>query len=583
MRRARTVWLVVLVVVVTAAGLAGAQVVRVASRRAAVPPYSTAVASLGTLEVVVTGTGTLRAGLQQNALAASAGTVERVLVRPGGTVAAGQTLLILSSDTLADQVEQARLQLRLAEADLASLTRPAESLATEADVAAARAGLEAARLAFDRARQNLEDLSVSTPFAGRVSGLGARPGDSVPPGYPLFMIATHDRLKALLSVPEGDLASYRVGAAVRVTVIPTGRSLDGQVVSVAAQGTAGPRGTAVYQVTVTLDGSDPNARGGMSVTAVPREGTATPAPTPALPAPVSGVLAYDRLQTVTTATGGTVTAVLAGEDDVVAAGEIVVTLESEEARVAFLKAEADLARAEHALRQLTEPGPPAVTQAQLEKARLRVEEAALRLTSLERQLGALTVTADFDGVVTEVFVSAGDPVTPGQRLVSVADLSSVTAALTVDELEVAGLATGQTVTVRMDALPGETFRGTVESVSLEGLVRDGATSYAVRVSLTPDPRMRVGMSLSATIHVARRENALLIPVEAVYGSGRDATVQVVVDGRPVARQVVAGLSNNAFIEILEGLSEGEVVVTGSLQEPTGPFGRSTHPGTSGGP
>jgi HlyD family secretion protein len=135
--------------------------------------------------------------------------------------------------------------------------------------------------------------------------------------------------------------------------------------------------------------------------------------------------------------------------------------------------------------------------------------------------------------------------------------------------------------VRIDALPGEVFSGSVESLSMEGLVRDGATSYGVRVSLVPDPRMRAGMSLTVSILVARRENVLLVPVEAVYGSSRDAAVRVLVDGKPVARSVVAGLSSNTLIEILEGLAEGDRVVTGTLDPNLNPFERHSRSGPAG--
>ncbi|MCL6614918.1 MAG: hypothetical protein K6U03_09970, partial [Firmicutes bacterium] len=74
------------------------------------------------------------------------------------------------------------------------------------------------------------------------------------------------------------------------------------------------------------------------------------------------------------------------------------------------------------------------------------------------------------------------------------------------------------------------------------------------------------------------ENALLVPVEAVYGAGAEATVQVLVDGKPQARPVVAGLSNGTFTEILEGLEEGTTVITGSLQVDNNPFGSGHQPG-----
>jgi len=343
----------------------------------------------------------------------------------------------------------------------------------------------------------------------------------------------------------------------------------GRVTSIDAQGQGGQRG-AVYQVVVELEGTDPDARGGMSLTAGIKVSW-----WPGRTIDVPGVLAYENFQTVVTPTGGTVVSVNAAEGDTVEEGEVILVLESDQAEAASAQAEADLARARENLDRLTDPAALTTPDDQVEKLRLGYEAALLQLAGLERQLDDLTVRAEFDGTVTDVFVSEGSRVgvgDPAGRVVSVADLSEVTALVSIDELEVAGLAPGMTAEVRIDALPGETFLGVVDSVSLEGLERDGVTNYQARITLAGDPRMRSGMSLSATIQVAGREDALLVPVEAVYGAGREAQVMVLVDGEPVARDVVVGLSNDTSAEIIEGLDEGDTVVTGSLEVNSNPFG-----------
>jgi len=574
--RPKTTWLVILVLVLVGGTLAGLRTVRVLARRDQVAPYSTAQAVRGTLEVTVTGTGTLVPASRQYCVVSAGGKVAQVLVAPGQPVRAGQTLVVLSNESLADQVAQARLDLRLAQIDLDALTKPGHSLATEADIAAARAAVDNARLAADRARRNVEDLTLEAAFDGRVSGLAVRPGDEVPAGTTLLTLASSSELKAVLSVPEDRVKNLSVGQELTVTVTPLTRDLRGRVSSIGAQGTL-DRGQVYYPVTVTLTDSDPAARGGMSVIARIETGSSYPGTVT-----VYGSLAYVRLQPVVTPTGGTVKAVHVTEDQLVRTGELLLTLENDQARAALTAAEADLARAEERLAQLTAPGPSSYPAGQIEKARLRVEQAALRLASLERQLDDLTVRAEFDGVVTDLPVKAGDLVAPNARVAVVADLSRVEAVISVDELEVAGLAPGQEAQVRLDALPGETLTGTLVSLSLEGVLRDGVTSYEARVSLPGDPRMRAGMSASVSILVARKENVLLVPAEAVYGAGREASVQLLVNGQPQSRAVVAGLSNGTQTEILEGLREGETVITGSLEVNLTPFGSGNRRSGQGG-
>ncbi|RJQ06297.1 MAG: efflux RND transporter periplasmic adaptor subunit [Bacillota bacterium] len=580
MSRPRTILIIVVAAVVFGAAVFGFRAVRVGSWRArsGATSYSTAAAARGTLEVAVTGTGTLAAGTRQVCLSGSGGKVASVEVEPGQTVQAGQVLVVLVNESLSDQVEQARIELRLAQMDLEAMTQPGPGLATDAAVASAEAAVETARVAVDRARRNVEDLTVEAPFAGRVFGLDTRAGDEVPPGTTLLTAATTEELKAVLSVPEWELEHLSPGGEVTVTVTALGENLRGHVSAIAPQGTANSRGDIYYQVTVVLDESDPRARGGMSVAAAIKTGDPWPFDTTT----VHGLLAYVRIQPVVATTGGTVTAVHTGEGEAVTEGQLLLILENQEAVAALAQAEADLDRALERLAQLTGGETTSYAAADIERQTLRVKAAGLRLAGLERQLSDLTVRAAFAGVVTDVAVSAGEEVTPGKPVAVVADLTTIQAVVTVDELEVANLSPGQTATVRVDALPGETFTGTLDSLSLEGVVRDGVTSYEARVSLPGDARMKVGMSCSASIQVARRENALLVPVEAVYGAGAEATVQVLVDGKPQARPVVAGLSNGTFTEILDGLEEGTTVITGSLQVDNNPFGSGQQPGSQPG-
>lgn len=559
----RTVIIVSLVVLVLAGALIGLRTVRAAASRARAQAsaYSTAKVTTGTLDVTITGTGTLRPATRQECLITAGGTVVSVSAQPGQAVVAGETLLVISNESLSDQVEQARLQLRLAQIDLDSMTRPGSGAATAADVAAARAAVENARLGLDRAQDNVEHLTLRAPFAGRVSGLVFRAGQEVPPGAALLYLATQAKLKAILLVPEDEIKHLAIGADLTVTITPLSRDLGGHVSAISASGTVGDRGAVNYQVSVSLDDSDPRARGGMSVSA-PVGGKGTEAHDPVK---VYGTLAYDRFEALVTATGGTVSTVAVAEDEAVVVDQVLMTLQSNEAIATLAGARADLTRTEERLAQLTDPGPSSYPAAQIEKARLRVAEANIALGGLQRQLDDLTVKAAFDGTVTDVAVSAGEEVRPNTRVAAVADLSEVQAVILVDELAVANLAPGQSAIVRLDALPGETFAGTLGSLSLEGVLKDGVTNYEIHITFAGDPRLRAGMSVSASVQVARRENALLVPVEAVYGAGRQASVQVMVNGRPEPRSVVAGLSNSTYTEILSGLSEGETVVTGSLE------------------
>jgi len=546
--------------------------------------FSTARVRRGSITVTVTGTGTLAPKTKQSCTVSAGGKVVSVAVLPGQRVKAGEVLMVLTNQSLSNQLTQARLNLRQAQMDLDALTKPGASSATEADVAAAQAAVLQARLQVEQAKDNVDGLTVKAPFDGLVSGLTVRPGDKVAAGTTLCTVVTPDSLKATLAVNEDDVKLLSVGQQLVLTVSPLIRDLKGHIVAISLEPTTGSTSQVTYQVTVQLDETDPQVRGGMTVT------TTVPGPGPwSEPLTLKGTLAYEQTRAMVTATGGTVVSVNAADGDSVKSGEVLLTLESEQAQVALANAEAGLAAAEQRLAQLTNPGPSVYPESQIEKAKMQVEQAQLNVENLERQYNELTVTAAIDGTVTDVAYGVGDQVPPNGAVATVADLSKVEAVVSIDELQVAQLSPGQTAEVTLDALPGRTFTGTLESVALEGSVSDGVTSYQARVLLDGSDQMRVGMSCSVSIQVARHDNVLLVPVEAVYGSGDKATVQVVVNGKPELRQVVAGLSNDTYTEIVKGLSEGETVVTGSLSQSSGnmfmpgiPGGGVRVPGAGGG-
>ncbi len=585
-KNVRTVIIVLAVLVVCCGAFLGVRSLGAFTLRdkGAAASFSTARVRRGSLAVTVTATGTLAAKARQDCIVSAGGKVVSVAVLPGQPMKAGEVLMVLSNDSLSGELAQARLSLRLAQMDLDALTTPGARNTTKADVAAAEAAVLQARLEADQARENVENLRVQAPFAGRVSGLTVIPGDRVAAGTALCTVTTPESLKAELSVDEDNVKLVSIGQALTLTVSPLIRDLKGHVTAISAQGATSQSQTSggqtsgsqtVYEVTVKLDDSAPKVRGGMSVTTTVPTNRSWPEEVT-----LSGTLAYERSQTIVTATGGIVASVDAVEEQDVTAGQVLLTLESNQAQAALASAEADLAGAEQRLAQLT-GGPAPYPETQIEKAEIQVEQAELKVAALERQWDELTVTPTMDGTVTSVAYAVGDQVPAGATVATVADLSEVEAVVSVDELQVAQLAPGQTATVIIDALPGETFAGTVEILALEGSVSDGVTSYEARVLFDGNERVRVGMSLSVSVQVAKRDNVILVPVEAVYGAGKKASVQVVVDGKSQVRPVTAGLSNDTYTEIVEGLSEGEMVVTGSLSADSGNSFMPGMPGTGG--
>jgi len=159
-----------------------------------------------------------------------------------------------------------------------------------------------------------------------------------------------------------------------------------------------------------------------------------------------------------------------------------------------------------------------------------------------------------------------------------------TLSVSIDELDIMSVQEGQDVTIVLDALPEETFHGTVSKISASGNIQSGVTTYPVTITLTDvgDAAVMAGMNATATISIATSENVLLIPLDALQESGSEKFVLVAgspdgESGMSERRTVETGLSDGTNVEITSGLSEGEQIIY-EQSASTDSSGQSTFPG-----
>jgi multidrug efflux pump subunit AcrA (membrane-fusion protein) len=135
--------------------------------------------------------------------------------------------------------------------------------------------------------------------------------------------------------------------------------------------------------------------------------------------------------------------------------------------------------------------------------------------------------------------------------------------LTVDELDMANISLGQSVTVTLDALAGESFAGSVISIDPEGSNSGGNSKYTVTVSLERDQRMLTGMNATVTVEVGKLENVLTVPLAAIQEDETGVYVYTKYSKKsdefssPV--YVTTGASDGENVEITDGLSSGDTV------------------------
>ena len=415
-----------------------------------------------------------------------------------------------------DQVEQDQLLYRI-------------------DPGSAQTALQQAQLSVQQAQMNYDTLASSLQVkaigGGVVQTLHVQEGDLVSAGTAIADIT--DTASMTLTVPfqSADAANISVGQAAQVTLSGTLETLPGTVESVASADQVGNGGALVRQVKIRL--TNPGALT-ETTSATARVGTYACA--------AGGTLSPQLRQTITAAASGEITNLNVSVGSRVSAGAVLAAIGGESA------------------------------ENSLADAALAVQNAQLSLQSAQEALDSYTITSPISGTVIEKNLKAGDQLNGGDSgaMAVIYDLSQLELQMDVSELDIGQIQPGQTVEITAEALPGQTFTGVVEKVSVNGTTTDGFTTYPVTILLSEYGDLNPGMNVSADIIVERSENVLCVPAAAVNSDG---TVLVAGEGafaedgvtiadpsKIESRPVTLGRGSQDFVEITSGLEEGETVL-----------------------
>ena len=259
----------------------------------------------------------------------------------------------------------------------------------------------------------------------------------------------------------------------------------------------------------------------------------------------------------------------------------------------------------------------AQAKAQNDSAAKHVSQARANLTRVTDVLQKTTYSAPYDGVVTNLPVREGESVVIGiqnalgSTLMTIADMSVITAEVKVDETDIVNVHLGQPAEVTIDAIPKKIFHGAVSEIGDNAIVRSSGVStsqqataseeakdFKVVVTLNDPPKdLRPGLSTTDKITTATRGNVLSLPIQALTlrskaqieqqnnppGSVHAAApmakevaskgkkeddiqgVFVIRNKKAVFVPVATGITGTTDIEVLDGLKDGDEVITGSYK------------------
>lgn len=239
----------------------------------------------------------------------------------------------------------------------------------------------------------------------------------------------------------------------------------------------------------------------------------------------------------------------------VKAGDLLARLDDKEAQATLreLRAREDFDRQEFD-RQSQLLARNATTSQQFQRAQSDLLRTQALIEAQIERLAYLRLTAPVDGVVLREEGEVGDIVDSATTLYRIGQPKPLWVVAQVNEEDIPRVQIGQKALLRADAFPGQALTGNVKEITPAG--DPVAKTFRVRIGLPDDTPLHVGMSVEANIISREKSDVLLVPAAAIVN---DAVF--VVDGaRARRRQVEVGLRGSSFVEIVSGLTQGEVVI-----------------------
>ena len=229
----------------------------------------------------------------------------------------------------------------------------------------------------------------------------------------------------------------------------------------------------------------------------------------------------------------------------------------------------------------------------------RVDQNQAALAQAQDSLSKTVIRSPLTGVITQLNVEVGERAVPGTlnnpaaTIMVIADLSIIEAELEVNETDIVAVELNQSAVVNVDALPDEPLEGIVTEIGNSAIQKQSsqeAKEFKVAIRLAhPPSALRPGLSCTADITTATRENVLTIPIQAlvirefaVDSKGNPIKEEVESNGDPESRKefegvfvvrerrveftpVKTGISSDTRLQILSGVEEGSEIVTGSYK------------------
>ena len=441
---------------------------------------------------------------------------------------------ITSADfEVGDQVEKGQVLYRI---DVSSMEEEMKAAQNSAERAARN--LEEAQKDYSRAQGRFNDGIFRSGDSGYIKKIYIKAGETVSSGTKIADIEDDSIMRLKVPFLSAEAAAIGTGSTALVTLSSTGEQIPGTVTAVSSKDETLTGGRIVRYVTIEAANpggltTEQSAAASVGDYSSSLEGTFSPV--------VETILSADLPDSVT------VEQLLVSEGDYAAKGAPIFRFDRESA--------------DKLMRSFRE---------KLDSAKDAMDSANSKIESTKSSMNNYTITAPISGTVIRKNMKAGDKITSkgsGDGVMAVIyDLSSITFSMSIDELDISKVKTGQTVQITAEAAGDASFRGIVENVSLESANNNGITTYPVSVTVKDPKGLLPGMNVNGKILLEESKNALVIPAASLMRGNvvyvKDPSVKAAQGEGPAGfREVTVetGIMNDEQVEVTSGLAEGDEV------------------------
>jgi HlyD family secretion protein len=576
MKKKWAIWVLALIIVAGGGAYYYRQQTQAAAAKKTTQSTLTAKVTKGTVESTLSGTASIVYADRRTLQSTVDGTMTKVYVKDGATVKEGDLLAAITNQTILDDVETARMDLENQQLKLETY-----KTVTPSDKATVLNSLRQADENLDNKKKDVEKLTVKSPLEGRVSTVAVRLGQTVSANQTLFTVSEDSNVLVVAQVKQSDIAKIGIGQSATIafgTELPTAA---GTVTFIGVQASAGTTtSNTTVPVNIKIDNSKGIYRTGLIANVLfPHKDYNGAEDNVAATGSIAALSTYE----VKAEVAGTVDTINVSQGSSVLAGQLAVTLKSDSIVRAVEYAQNSLTIAQETYDRVQKGYAPNTSDADLKTAEFAIKQSETKLRTKLEKAADLQIRSPIDGVVLSHNYDETASITAGNTLFVIADPNQMQMVVPVDELDVMQVKTGQKATITVDALPGQTFSGTVSKIGSEGSVKDGIATYSVTVTVDLPKNLKGSMTGTASITIAKKEGVLNVPTEAIKSSGTQKYVVLVKNGVTQNANVTVGISSKKAVEILTGLQEGDSVAISTKTTTTTQQGGIPGIGGMGGP